>query len=97
MKQKTLVPSLTTSATYVALGAKRNDLTAELSRIEKEAAELQVQIGYIESVLKDVQAGKVDIIKDTRTRRTIERVERIIINSFSYARMKSHIRTEEVS
>ena len=59
---------------------------------EEKANELQKQIDDLEAVLEKMKEKKRDVMKDAHSRRIIGKVERIIINKFSYNKMEDYIR-----
>ena len=71
-------------------------LTAMRDLLEEEKAkELDVQIEQMEELVAKLKKTRKDIIKDIRGRKTVEKVERIIINNFTYTRMQDYIKSEE--
>ena len=59
---------------------------------EEKAEELNAQIEDMQSVLERLKERKRDIMDDVHSRRIAERVERIIINQFSYNRVEEYIK-----
>ncbi len=71
-------------------------LTAMRDLLEEEKAkELDVQVKHMETVKEKIKKTKKDVVKDPHSRKVIERVERIIINSFTYNRMKDYIKSDD--
>ena len=60
--------------------------------VEEKASELQIQIDLMEGLLSKLKKTRRDITKDTRSRKIVERVGRVIVNNFSYNRMKGCIK-----
>lgn len=61
---------------------------------EEKAKELKKQIDDLEAVLKRIKEKKKDVMRDVHSRRIIGKIERIIINEFSYGRMKNYIKRD---
>jgi len=59
--------------------------------MEEKAAELNIQIKKMEALAAELKTRRIDFTKDMRSRRTIERTGRVIVNNFSYNRMKDHL------
>ena len=63
---------------------------------EEKAAELNIQIQQMEALSAKLEREKGDIIEDVHSRRVLEKIERIIINNFTYNRMQDYIKESEV-
>lgn len=61
---------------------------------EEKAEELEIQIKYMERLLAKLKKEKKDIVKDVHSRKLLERVGRIVVNNFSYNRMRNCIKDD---
>lgn len=61
---------------------------------DEKADELEIQIKEMEELLVRLKKRKRDIIKDVHSRRRLERIGRVMINTFCYDRMKNYIKNE---
>lgn len=73
----------------VHLAAMRDLLT------EEQAKKLDIQINDMKSVMDDMEKRHECIKDSVRNRRTVERVDRIVQDEFSFRRMKKYIETED--
>ncbi len=79
-----------------SLNESLRHLTAMRDLLEEEKAkELDVQVKHMETVKEKIKKTKKDVVKDPHSRKVIEKVERIIINSFTYNRMKDYIKSDD--
>lgn len=62
--------------------------------VDEKAEELDVQIKHLESLLEKLKKTKRDIVKDPHSRKLAERTGRVIVNNFSYNRMKDYIKSD---
>lgn len=62
--------------------------------VEEKAKELDGPVADMEAVLERLKARRRNVLEDTQSRKTIERLERVIINMYSYGRMKNYIKSE---
>jgi hypothetical protein len=62
---------------------------------QEKASELNVQIEQMEGVIAKLKREKRDVAEDVRSRRLLEKIERIIINDFTYNRIKGYIKESE--
>jgi hypothetical protein len=60
--------------------------------VDEKAEELNVQVKQLEELAGRIKVKKIDIIKDLRSRKRAEKIERVIINMFTYNRMKDYIK-----
>ena len=63
--------------------------------VEDKAKELDVRIEEMYEILARLKKRRRDIMEDTRSRKIIERLGRILINNFPYSRMKEYIKVDE--
>ncbi len=61
---------------------------------DEKAEELDIQIKYTEGLREKLKKTKKDIVKDPHSRKLIERIGRIVVNNFSYNRMKDYIKSD---
>ncbi len=61
---------------------------------DEKAEELDIQIKYTEELLEKLKKTKKDIVKDPHSRKLIERIGRVVVNNFSYNRMKDYIKSD---
>lgn len=61
---------------------------------DEKAVELGVQIKHMDSLLEKLKKTRRDIIKDPHSRKLVERVGRVIVNNFSYNRMRDYIKSD---
>jgi len=62
--------------------------------VEEKAKELDLQIAKMEGILERLKKRRRNVKDDTLSRRTIERLERVIINMYTYRKMKDYIKSE---
>ena len=72
-------------------------LTAMRSLLQEEKAKgLDIQIGEMGALLARLKEKKKDIVKDVHSRRMLEKIGRVVVNNFSYNRMKNYIKSENL-
>lgn len=62
--------------------------------VEEKAKEFDVCIAEMEGILERLKGRRRNVREDTLSRRTIERLERVIINMYTYGKMKDYIKSE---
>lgn len=62
---------------------------------DEQAKKLDPQIADLKSVIDDIQKRHECVKYNVSNRRTVERVERIVQDEFSYRRMSKYIKTED--
>lgn len=78
-----------------SLNESLRHLTAMRDLLEDEKAKgLDIQIKYTEGLREKLKKTKKDIAKDPHSRKLIERIGRIVVNNFSYNRMKDYIKSD---
>ena len=79
-----------------ALNESLRHLTAMRDLLQEEQAEkLDIQVKHIEKIRTRLKKTRVKLMKDTRNRKLAERTGRIVVNDFSYNRMKNYIKKED--
>jgi len=61
---------------------------------EEKAKELGIEITQMEAILANLKEEKKDITKDVRSRRLVEKIRRVVVNNFSYKRVKNYIKSD---
>lgn len=62
--------------------------------VEEKAKALDIEVGHMNEILAFLKDNRRDVMEDTKSRRTIERMGRVIVNNYSYNRMKKYIKSE---
>lgn len=62
---------------------------------DEQAKKLDVQINDMKSVIDDMQKRHECIKDSVRNRRSVERIGRIVLDEFSFRRMKNYIKSED--
>lgn len=62
---------------------------------EDQAKKLDAQIKDMKSVIEDMQKSHECIKDSVRNRRSVERIGRIVLDEFSYRRMRNYIKSED--
>lgn len=62
---------------------------------DEQAKKLDPQITDLESVIDDIEKRHECVRDSVSNRRTVERVERIVLDEFSYKRMHKYIKAED--
>lgn len=62
---------------------------------DEQAKKLDIEIADLESVIDNIEKRRKCVKDSVSNRRTVERVERIVLAEFSYKRMYKYIKAEE--
>lgn len=60
--------------------------------IDEKAKELDTQIKHMERLLERLKQTQEDITKNVHSRRTVEQIGRVVVNNFSYNRVKDSLK-----